>query len=59
MKTIIYRTQESLFNELRHDFIRDYKKHFYDDYKGQNKLTRKAVLFAVEYTVALWRKQYD
>ena len=44
--------------KLKRQFLKDYKGHFTDDYKGQNKALRKAEIYANENVVDAWRNQW-
>lgn len=52
-------TPKGVYHLLRIYFIHDYEGHFTDDYDGQNKLERKATIYAVKNTAEKWRSQYD
>ena len=46
-----------IYKKLNQDFTNDYRGHFTDDFAGQNKLERKATLYAVKNTARAWRDQ--
>ena len=45
---------ELIYNQLRAMFMQEYIGHFKDDYEGQNKLSRKASIYAVANTKRVW-----
>lgn len=46
---------ELIYKQLYAIFMKEYKGHFIDDYEGQNKLSRKANLYAIANTNRVWK----
>ena len=49
---------EDYYKYLYRQFKIDYRGHFVDEYEGQNKLDRRANLFAIKNTRIVWESQH-
>lgn len=54
---MLHGNQEKVFKYLYNLYKKDYRGHFTDEYKGQNKLGRTATLYAVRNTIYVWREE--
>ena len=53
------KTLRQIYDELRVQYMKDYKGHFKDEYEGHYHADRMGTMYAIQNTKYVWEKQYD